>query len=454
MSDKIIRDAVHGDMIFTKEELQLIDTPQMQRLRGIKQLGASSLVYPGAVHTRFEHSLGTCWVAKRIVEAIRRNHAAAGLRMPIDTQAERVIAAAALLHDITHIPYGHTFEDERRIFERHDKNETRLSYFLDSKPLKSALTRQGIYDDVARILASRKEELKFPFIYQIVAGTVCADLLDYLKRDALFCGLSQFYDERIFRYFTIADNQFVIELQKDGLFRHDALSELINLLRIRYTLTERVYYHHAKAVAGAMISKALELALEQGRMKLEDLYDLRDDSFLYLLRSRSHNRSITGLVDSVESRRLYKRVYFLALKQNESRGGITPDEQKALERQYHYNEDGARSLAEREIAERLHLPEGSVIIYCPSGAMALKEASVPVKVDENAPPRSLAEFRNPEVKNLTDKHRYLWRLFVCISRAYEDKFEQASWICEELFGHRNMLKLQTGGQLGFDFEGN
>ena len=86
--------------------------------------------------------------------------------------------------------------------------------------------------------------------------------------------------------------------------------------------------------------------------------------------------------------------------------------------------------------------------------MALKEARVPVKVDENSPPRSLADFSNPEVKNLTDKHRYLWRLFVCINRAYEDKFEQASRICEELFGHRNMLKLQTGGQLGFDFEGN
>src|SRR2546422_11624815 len=108
MSDKIIRDAVHGDMIFNREELRLIDTPQMQRMRGIKQLGASSLVYPGAVHTRFEHSLGTCWVAKRIIEAIRHNHAAAGLSVPIDEYTERVISAAALLYDITHIPYGHT----------------------------------------------------------------------------------------------------------------------------------------------------------------------------------------------------------------------------------------------------------------------------------------------------------------------------------------------------------
>lgn len=450
MGEKIVRDAVHGDMIFSREELALIDTPQFQRLRGIKQLGASSLVYPGAVHTRFEHSLGTCWLAKKIIQAIRHNHSAAGRPLPIDAQAEKVIYAAALLHDITHIPYGHTFEDERRIFERHDENRKRLLHFLEGKPLKSALLGQGIYNDVARVLMSRKEELSSPFIYQIVAGTVCADLLDYLKRDAYHCGLAHVYDERIFRYFTIADGQFVIELQKDGLFRHDALSELINLLRIRYTLTERVYYHHAKAVAGAMISKALELALEQGRVKLEDLFELRDDSFLYVLRTRGRNRAVTDLVDAVESRRLYKRVYFLALQRNEARGGISADEQRQLERRYHFNEDNARARAEQELAERLRLPEGAVIIYCPSGAMALKEAAVPVKVDERAP-RSLREFHNPEITTLTDKHRHLWRFFVCINRAYEDKFDRASHACEELFGHPNMIKLQARGQLTFEW---
>ncbi|MEW6731406.1 MAG: HD domain-containing protein [Acidobacteriota bacterium] len=450
MGNKIIRDAVHGDIVFTDEELKLIDTPQVQRMRGIKQLGASSLVYPSAVHTRFEHSLGTCWVAKRIIAAIRNNSIAAGLPPPIDTHAERVIAAAALLHDVTHIPYGHTFEDERRIFERHDENRARLAYFLDSKPIKSALKLQGIYSDVARVLTARREELAAPFIYQIVAGTVCADLLDYLRRDAYFCGLSHFYDERIFRYFTISNGHFVIELQKDGLFRHDALSELINLLRIRYTLTERVYYHHAKAVAGAMISKALELALGQGRIKLEDLFELRDDSFLYFLRTRAHNRAVTGLIDAIEQRQLYKRVYFLTLQRDEARGGINSEQQRTLEQLYHYNEEGARTRVERELAERLRLPEGAVIIYCPSAAMALKEAAVPVKVDERGP-RSLRDFNNPEINNLTDKHRHLWRFFVCVNRAYKEKFERIGELCEDFFGHRNMLKLQAGGQLSFDF---
>ncbi|MBK7993695.1 MAG: hypothetical protein IPK14_09790 [Blastocatellia bacterium] len=308
----------------------------------------------------------------------------------------------------------------------------------------------GIYYDVFDILAGDKEKLSAPFHYQIVAGTICADLLDYLKRDAFFCGVAQGYDERIFRYFSIIDGQFVIELQKRGLFRHDALSELINLLRIRYTLTERVYYHHAKAVAGAMISKALELALENQKIKLEDLYELRDDSFLYFLKTKTHNRAVTKLVTAIENRQLYKRVYLLTLKQNESKTGITADEQKVLVKKFYYNEDLARTKAEQEITDRLGLTEGSVIIYCPSASMALKEASVLVKIDDQAP-RSLKDFQNAEIKTLTDKHRYLWRFFVCLDRKYENKFEQVGQTCEEIFGHPNMIKLQSQGQLTFEF---
>ncbi len=441
MSRKLIRDAVHGDMWFSKEEMELIDTPQMQRLRGIKQLGNSSLVYPGAVHTRFEHSLGTCWMAKRILEALRANPTSE----QVDAHSKRVIIAAALLHDITHIPFGHTFEDERRIFERHDENRNRLEHYLNS-PQMAPLKQQGIYEDVFKVLSA--EQTKKPYLYQIVAGTVCADLLDYLKRDAYFCGLSHFYDERIFRYFTICGGHFVIELHKDGIFRNDALSELINLLRIRYTLTERVYYHHAKAVAGAMISKALEIAVNKGHIKLSDLLDLRDDSFLYVLRERSRSRIVNSIVEALEARRLYKRVYFLALQQNESRGGITPEEQKTLEDLYHFNTANARTKAEEYLAEKLKLPSGSVIIYCPSAKMALKEAHVPVKVDDH-PPRSLADYRNPEITNLLDKHRRLWRFFVCVDQRYSDRFERAGRICEDLFQHPNMLRTCT--QLSFDF---
>ena len=123
---KTIRDAVHGDLDFTPDELAVVDTATFQRLRQIKQLGAACLVYPSAVHTRFEHSLGACGVAKKMIAAIRRNCG----EKAISADDERLIGIYALCHDITHIPFGHTIEDERRVFPRHDQNTARIDHFL------------------------------------------------------------------------------------------------------------------------------------------------------------------------------------------------------------------------------------------------------------------------------------------------------------------------------------
>src|SRR5713226_8576635 len=94
---KLIRDAVHGDIVMSALEVELMDTPEFQRLRGIKQLGTAYLVFPSAVHTRFEHSLGTSWMAHRMLEAVGRTSS-----IPADDVT--LIRVAALLHDITHIP--------------------------------------------------------------------------------------------------------------------------------------------------------------------------------------------------------------------------------------------------------------------------------------------------------------------------------------------------------------
>src|SRR5437762_3079296 len=103
---KLIRDAVHGDIEMGTLEVELMDTPEFQRLRGIKQLGTAYLVFPSAVHTRFEHSLGTSWMAHRILESVRRSQTVSA----ISAHDENLIRVSALLHDITHIPFGHTLE--------------------------------------------------------------------------------------------------------------------------------------------------------------------------------------------------------------------------------------------------------------------------------------------------------------------------------------------------------
>src|ERR1051326_4789938 len=117
MSRKRIRDAVHGDIELGSLEIELMDTPEFQRLRGIKQLGTAYLVFPFAVHTRFEHSLGTSWMARRIVEALRRTQT-------VSADQELLVRVAALVHDLMHIPFGHTLEDKQHVLP--DRKSTRL----------------------------------------------------------------------------------------------------------------------------------------------------------------------------------------------------------------------------------------------------------------------------------------------------------------------------------------
>src|SRR6187549_1520459 len=167
MFGKLIRDAAHGDIQLGPLEIELIDTPEFQRLRGIKQLGTAYLVFPSALHTRFEHSLGTSWMAHRLIEIARRT-------ITLDDDEAQRIRVAALLHDITHIPFGHTLEDERRVLPRHDKDRERVRYFFEDSSVGRILSREGIQGEVISALTSGGTLQS-----DIVGGAISADLLDY-----------------------------------------------------------------------------------------------------------------------------------------------------------------------------------------------------------------------------------------------------------------------------------
>ncbi len=143
----IVRDPVHGDLEFTEAERRILDTQQFQRLRGVRQTGTAYLVYPGCHHTRFEHSLGTSAVARRIMASLRRTG------FSITDQEESAVALAALVHDISHLPFGHTFEDERKLFPRHDTSE-RLLYFLSTGEIGEVIEASGLGHDVISLLTN------------------------------------------------------------------------------------------------------------------------------------------------------------------------------------------------------------------------------------------------------------------------------------------------------------
>ncbi|MBN1297118.1 HD domain-containing protein [bacterium] len=437
MSDlKHIRDAIHGDLEFSDLELQLMDTAAMQRLRGIRQLGASYLVYPAAQHTRFEHSLGTCMMAKKILHALETQ-----TRLKVTKDEQKAIAAAALLHDVTHIPFGHTLEDERRIFPRHDKDPKRVEFFIHHSPIGKLLQRHKILHRVVALLSEKQAAPDgSTWAGQVISHTICADLLDYLRRDARFCGLNIDYDDRIFRYFTIEDGRLVLNLQKNGLFRHDAFSEVIHLLRIRYFLTERVYYHHAKIAAGAMLSRAVERAVELG-FDTERLFSMSDEALLYVLQTEfGKDMAIHRLISHYMSRSLYKRCFVL------TEHTLSEAERLKISQTYHDNVRNHRGVMERRIAREAKIPPEAVIIYAPPPKMNLKEADVLVKVDRR-PARPLGDYRNHEVMSLQEKYGKLWKLYVFVDSEFAQRYAVIGAICEKHLQYTNDLPLIQKGQL-------
>jgi hypothetical protein len=413
----IIRDPIHGDVSLSRLETAVLDLPEVQRLRGIKQLGTAYLVYPGALHTRFDHSLGASAVSHRIVAGLRR----AGLTIPADLEDQ--IGAATLLHDVTHVPFGHTLEDERRLFPRHDKGD-RLRHFL-SDGLGTALDRLAVHHEIAGLLGAEQTVLP-KWAREVISSTIDADLLDYLRRDSRFTGLANDYDDRVFHYFSTQDDHLALNMTKHGMERPDARSEVVQLLRLRYFLTERVYYHHTKVAAGAMISKAVELALGAGDLEEKDLLRLNDWTLIDLLQ-KSQCEPVGALVDRLMRRDLLKRGYIVSARSADLAA------RAELVRRYHESAHERRS-AEEALADAAGCSANEVILYCPA-LTVMKEAAAWVRVPEGL--RRLNETggaASAEIAAIETRYEGLWRLYVF---AAADAAERIGSAAAELFGFPN-----------------
>ncbi len=407
----LVRDPVHGDIYLTENETRVLDTREMQRLRNIKQLGTAHLVFPGCVHTRFDHSLGAVAAAGRILESLRR----AGFQ--IDAADAELVRLAILVHDVTHIPYGHTFEDERQIFPRHDEGP-RMDHFFSSKTeLGRTLAALGVIEPIRRILDG---DPPAPWMGHVVSSTIDADLLDYLRRDSFFSGLRQDYDDRIYSMFVLEQGQLLVNMVKHGIDRPDARTEILHLLRMRYMLTERIYLHHAKIASGAMISKAVELHAQRG-LREDALYDLGDQTFLDLMARLPGPAVVEQLVEALAARRLFKRAYVLS---EVSLGAELP---AFIER--YAGQSAEREAVENAIAARAKLKPGQVILYCPKASF-FKEIRVPVKARAGIGPLYQLDTIAGEAGALARQYESLWRAYVFCPPEKVDAVRRA---CQKFF---------------------
>lgn len=241
MRQKIINDPVFGFITIPNEFIySLIKHPFFQRLNRIKQLGLSSIVYPGAQHTRFLHSIGAMFLMNEAIKQLKQKE------QNITEEESNAALAAILMHDIGHGPFSHVLENTLVHGISHEEISIRLMQEINNE-------LNGKLDLAIEIF---KDEYSKRFLHQLISGQLDVDRLDYLRRDSFFSGVTEgnIGSARIIKMLNVANDNLVIE--EKGIY------SIENFLIARRFMYWQVYYHKTSVAAECMLIKILQRAQE------------------------------------------------------------------------------------------------------------------------------------------------------------------------------------------------
>ncbi|RLF63954.1 MAG: HD domain-containing protein [Thermoplasmata archaeon] len=394
---KAIRDSVHGNINIKGLILELMSLPEMQRLHSIRQLGFTYLVYPGANHTRLEHSLGTYYVASRMADAIG-----------LGEEEKKEVAAAAFLHDVGHGPFSHTLEylmherggkDHVEITKEMIAGRRRLEDSGQGDGIKEVLERHGIEAErINSILSGRSG-----YLSEIIHGSIDADQIDYLLRDAHYTGVAYgvIDFDRLVQTIKVHDGHVVVERK--------GVSAIESMLVARSLMYSAVYLHKTVRIAELMLIRAV------GRAEPFDFSQMVDGELMeYLKDAGSFQRDIAL---RLKYRKLFKRAYVRAISE------LKKEEKERLA------EIRARE-AEDEIADKAGLEEGYVIVDAPGRDILLseprlKKMDVKILDSEIRPLSEYTPLANAlQMRGVTD-----WGIMVCCP---EEAKERVAKIAEKV----------------------
>jgi uncharacterized protein len=290
----VIRDPLHNNIRLDPLARELIETPAFQRLRYVRQLGLAFLVYPGATHTRFEHALGTYHLARRSLALLGEEN---GLSRVADDECA-VVTGAALLHDLGHYPFSHALEE---IGAMHHEEVARN--LICGGEVGEILARHLGAGAAERIIALVRGDSRSP-LQRLISGSLDLDKLDYLRRDALMCGVSygDIDVDRLLNSLVLVDDH-----ESRGLtvgIAEKGLSALESLLFAKYQMYRNVYWHHAIRSATAMYKRLVADALDAGELAADRLAAFTDEGLLHLLEKAKH-----PMLVALRARKLYKRAF-------------------------------------------------------------------------------------------------------------------------------------------------
>lgn len=383
--EKLYRDPIHDLISLDKNSredrtlMALIDSPEMQRLRRIRQLGLASLAYQGAEHSRFTHSLGAMWIATRILSMLSRQR-------EIPPRQAFATRCAALLHDVGHGPLSHVFE---RFMGMHHEEWTRR-IILDPQSSVHRILRKhhaSLPEEVVAVIDGHSHP---PFLSQIISSQLDADRFDYLLRDSAMTGVKYgVYDfERLLHILRLDARGQNIVIASNGLHPVE------KYLHSRYHMYAQVYLHKTvragEGVLGRMLVRAADLAsrghvpclypeepitrlLEQrDRVSMED-YLAVDDSTVYAAMARwkkCDDPILADLVSRILERRLFKtldvsRVRGLRSKVKAAREAVR---RAGLDPRYYFVLDESGDIPYRPYDPRSPGGKNHILIETPGAA--------------------------------------------------------------------------------------
>jgi len=294
-----ITDPIHDFIRLNKTEHQIIDTPVFQRLRRIKQLSGAHLTYPGAQHTRFEHSLGVLHIASMAASSLNSK----GL---MSTDNIQNIRFAALLHDIGHGPFSHLFEE---VLQRKKQSHEEIGKQIILKSeIGDIISKSGYDKKLIHNLAVGQSRMQY--LNEIVSGALSADMMDYLLRDGYFTGAehAKIDHHRLTHSLDVYKNKLALD--------SSALVNFETMMISRFQMFKAVYFHKTVRAGEVMLLEAMSLAgneLGLSSLKMDEYVKLTDEVVLEKLMSlpetSSDLKAARKIATDYQDRKLFKCVF-------------------------------------------------------------------------------------------------------------------------------------------------
>lgn len=346
---EILRDPLWNNIRLDPLALALLETPVMQRLRYVRQLGLAFLVYPGATHSRFEHALGAWHLAGMALRLLDERGALQG----VTAHEQQVVRAAALLHDVGHYPFSHALEE----IGVTDHEEVARPLITEG-PIGACL-RAHLGDDAPDAVFALISGHSSSPLQGLISGSIDLDKIEYLKRDAVMCGVP--YGE--IDVDRLLNSLVLVTLPAHGAaigVHEKGLSALESLLFAKYQMYRNVYWHHAVRSATAMYKRLVAVAIDTGAVAADTVARFTDEGLLVHLDTPSLAPEARALLDGIRIRRLHKRAYECpAATLGDNVGEWIASDFKLTRR------------VEDAFARELRLPEGSVLLDYPAKTQML-----------------------------------------------------------------------------------